>query len=132
MSEIRIEQRIEELKEAFIDGELSEEDFDTLLDAALDDDAPFRADWFMRQPETRRKRYAERDIYLYKDEEYEVDGDLVVPAEIDDEERVISARGDSAPEGVEFRDASEIDPPPEVKEKQEELKEKMLSRQSRR
>lgn len=121
------EERIEELKEAFIEDELSEEDFDTLLDAAMENGPPFRADWFMRQPESRRKRYAQEDIYTYFDEEYKVEGDLVVRANSEDIDRTISVRDrELPPEEVEYTYREDQEISEEVKEKQDKLKEAIL------
>lgn len=124
--EIEKEERIESLKEAFIEDEISEEDFDTLLDAAFDNDAPFRADWFMRQPASRRKRYAEKDIYLYFDEEYVVEGDMVVPADSDEIDRTVNVRGGSTPDEdeVEFVEEGE-EASDEAKQMQEEIRESL-------
>lgn len=120
----RAERRIEELKEAFIDDEIDEDTFDTLLDAAMEDDAPFRADWFMRQRETRRKRYAEEDIYIYCGEEYKVDGEMVVPADSDEIDRTISVRGRESAVTADFIEVEDSDEPSEeVARKQAELKE---------
>lgn len=127
--EIEKEERVEELKKAYINDEISEEDFDTLLDAAFENDAPFRADWFMRQPESRRKRYSEKDIYVYFGNEYKVEGDLVVRAEEDDlgtrDSRVVSVTG-NVPDEDEIEEVErEDEPSEEVKIKQAELKESL-------
>jgi hypothetical protein len=126
MFEIEKEERIEELKQAFIEDEISEQEFDILLDAAFDNDAPFRADWFMKQPESRRKRYAERDIYVYFDKEYEVKGEIVVPADVDEKDRVIKARDSDSLVTADFAEVEESnDVSEEVREKQDELREKL-------
>lgn len=123
MLEIEKEERVEELKQAYINDEISEHDFDILLDAAFENTAPFRADWFMRQPESRRKRYAEEDIYVYFDEEYKVEGDLVVPADVEADDRVVSVTG-HVPDEDEIEEIErESEPSDEVKEKQAHLRE---------
>lgn len=129
MLEIEKEERVEELKQAFIEDEISEQDFDTLLDAAFENDAPFRADWFMQQPESRRKRYSEKDIYVYYGEEYIVEGDLVLPAGEDDlgtrESRVVSVTG-NVPDEDEIEEIERDEElSPEAEEKQEEIKESL-------
>lgn len=87
----RIEARVADLKEAYIDDEIDEEQFEVLVEAALDNSAPFRVDWFKKQPETRMKRYTEETVYLYFGEEYIVDGELVRP--LDEEiDRTIDVR----------------------------------------
>jgi hypothetical protein len=121
----RAEQRIEELKEAFIEDEIDEQTFDTLFDAAMEDDAPFRADWFMRQRETRRKRYSKKDVYMYCGEEYVVEGEMVVPADIEEDERVIKARGGESAVTADFYEVEREEPSDEVKMKQEELRESL-------
>lgn len=123
----RAKRRIEELKEAYIEDELSEQEFDTLLDAAFDDDAPFRADWFMRQPETRRKRYAERDIYLYCGEEYVVEGEQVVPVDSDKVNRTVNVKGGGVPDEDEIEEVERevVELSDEAKAKQDELRDRL-------
>lgn len=123
----RAEGRIEELKEAYIDDEISEQTFETLLDAAFEDDAPFRADWFMKQLETRRKRYAEETIYMYCGEEYKVEGEIVVPADSDEIERVFNVTGGGIPDEEEIEDVdNEVEISEEAKEKQDEIRDAIL------
>ena len=85
----RIENRIEDIKQAYIEDEIDDYQFEILMEAALDDEAPFRADWFMSQLETRRKRYTEETVYMYCGEEYVVDGEMVMPADSDSIDRTI-------------------------------------------
>lgn len=123
----RAERRIDDLKEAYIEDELSEMDFDTLLDAAFDDTAPFRADWFMKQPESRRKRYAERDIYLYCGDEYVVEGEMVVPVDSDEVNRTVNVKGGGVPDedAIEEVEREGVELSDEAKAKQDELRERL-------
>ena len=126
----RAKRRISELKEAYIEDELSEKEFDTLLDAAFDDGPPFRTDWFMRQPESRRKRYAEKNIYVYCGDEYVVEDDFVVAAREEDlgtrNSRTISVTGNIPDEDeIEEIEREEVELSDEAKAKQAELRERL-------
>ena len=85
----RGQKRVRKIKQAYIDGEIDEEMFDTLLDAALDGGPPFRKKWFKRWPEVMRKRYTKDTVYLYKGDEYLVEGEYVVSAENKEIDRTI-------------------------------------------
>ena len=85
----RGQKRVRAIKEAYISGEIDEEMFDTLLDAALDDGPPFRKKWFKTWPEVMPKRYTDDMVYLYKGDEYLVEGEYVVRAENKEIDRTI-------------------------------------------
>lgn len=85
----RGQKRVRKIKQAYIAGEIDEEMFDTLLDAALDDGPPFRKKWFKTWPEVMPKRYTDDMVYLYKGDEYLVEGEYVVRAENKEIDRTI-------------------------------------------
>jgi hypothetical protein len=91
-SKMENNRRVESLKEQYVDGVITEEEFDTLLEAAIKDESPYRVDWFMEKMRTRRKRYAEQDIYLYNGEEFVVDGEFVVREDEEEIDRTINVR----------------------------------------
>lgn len=130
MDEIEIEERVEFLKDSFIDGDLTEDELELFLEAALYGESPFFYDWFETKLETneaRHKRYANNQIYVYRGVEYELDGKQVVEIEdSEDVDRTISVTG-SMPddEHIEVVE-NEDEVSDEVKEKQEELRESIL------
>lgn len=118
--------RIEELKEAYIDGELSEMEFDELLDAAVSGGPPFRASVVLNDrktteipspPEIDEQVVQNRNIYLT------IDGGIARVRDVPDWENVINVTGNRRGPSEE---ATEIErdgePSEEVKQKQEELR----------
>lgn len=74
----RSKDRLAHAKELYIDGELTDEQFERLLDGIFDEGPPYHRDWFKRQPGTRHKQYTEEAVYLYHGEEYTIDGMFAV------------------------------------------------------
>lgn len=127
MPEIKKEERVEYLREAYITDTITEKQYEKFLDSAFDGGPPFYSKWFKRQPVTRHKRYAEKQVYIYCGDEYVIDGDAAVLADLDEEDRVVSVRGRPTPddEHIEIvEDESEVSD--EVKEKQEEIRDEIL------
>lgn len=93
MDETEIEGRVEFLQESYIDGDLTEDEFEMFLEAALDGETPYFYDWFREQMtlgKARHKRYEQGSVYIYKSTEYIVKGKRVVETEDGDlEDRVI-------------------------------------------
>lgn len=88
----RSRNRIEYLKDSYVSGDLSISEFELFLDAAFDDEPPFFAKWFLKQPEARHKRYVNDQIYVYRGEEYVTEENRVVLADSDEIDRVINVQ----------------------------------------
>lgn len=129
----RSKDRIEFLQASFIEGDLTEDEFELFLDAAFDDEPPFFYDWFetkLKTNEARHKRYANDQIYVYCGDEYELDGKKVVEIEdTEDVDRTISVTGPVG-ETVEaeriIEDEGELSD--EAKAKQQEIRDAILGR----
>lgn len=124
--ESQIQPRIDELKEAYIEGELTEVEFDELLDAAFTDGPPYQADALLsdrRTMEVPTPADMDEHVVQNRGDYYTIDGNVARVRDTPDWENVVNVTGDNTPtHEVETVAANERELSEEARQKQEELK----------
>lgn len=130
--------RIEELKEAFIEDELTEIEFDELLDAAIRGGPPYRASVIVNDRKTQEvPPPPDRDIHVVQNRNkyFNIDGNIARIREPPDWENVINVTGNRrGPDEDEVERISRDAEPKskDVQEKQDEIRKRIIGRADRR
>lgn len=124
--------RVEELKEAYIEGDLSEAEFDELLDAAIAGEPPYRASVIRNDSKSQDvlvpPEMTDREIYRNRGRYFEIYGNIARERDAPDWENVVNVTGNHAGPDEDEVETIEREGPTsaEVKQKQEELRRRIL------
>lgn len=124
--------RVEELKEAFIEGDLTEGEFDELLDAAMAGEPPYRASIIANDAKSMDvlvpPEMTDREIYKNRGRYFEIHGNIAREREAPEWENVVNVTGNYQPPSEDEVEQIERDEEPSeaVKQKQEKIKRSIL------
>jgi hypothetical protein len=129
--ESQIEARLDEVKEAYIEGEITEYEFDELLDASLAESAPYLARVIRndnRSMDVPTPRDHDEEVYQNRGQYFTIDGNLARLREPPDWENVVNVTGNRpGPDESEVRHIErDINDSREAEQKREELRRKII------
>lgn len=130
-SQTHVERRIADVKEAYIDGEITEGELEELLEAALDEEPPYLASVIREDDKSMEiSPPPDKDEVVYRNRSkfYTIDGNLAREREPPGWENVFNVTGEGR--GPDFDEVRVIEQdnetPREAQLKQEELRDRIL------
>jgi len=123
--------RFEELKEEYIEGAITEIEFDELLDAALEESAPYIAKAIIddrRSMEVPTPSDIDEEVYQNRGTYFTIDGNIAREREPPEWENVVNVTGSDAPsmDEVKVVEENERELSKEARQKQEELRREVI------